>query len=516
MRNLDKISEKQLQKATRGVNIFNKLMVLLISTLIVFGWSCFAANVFANTQADDSINESKSNSVKIKSNDNSGKKSFWDKIKEFLWSVWGDGDVPNLDKEVRKKIFEKLRQIEENETKVKHEYNDRFEIKTATDIADYYEKNINEIFCLIKDLDDKTKIDSSLSKALIKQVNRAVEEIENDAGVLKNDSVNELINELKQLTGYAKNIGDFKCIFKNALDAVQEIKNIEKTAGYSALLYKPNKNTINVIKESCEYSKDAYIKISDGGETIYGSDMECSGRISYDEESRSIFVSFCGTKNFEDVKSDIYAIKKKCDFLNGKTVHSGFLSVYIQLSTQVKSEINKIFEKHKDAKIVFTGHSLGGAIATLAAMDAVNSEEYGDKQIKLITFCSPKVLSAEAYEYCMGNENLKKLYEHTIRVWRKGDIVTSLPPESYGMKFKHFGQSFCIDKYPDNYDLMKESIKSFFSYIKSWFSYLEWAEWIRGYYKFHSLSQIQNDICKVFENNKKYINKIRFFKLKFY
>ena len=33
----------------------------------------------------------------------------------------------------------------------------------------------------------------------------------------------------------------------------------------------------------------------------------------------------------------------------------------------------------------------------------------------------------------------------------RGDIITSMPFE-YGLNFKHFGQSWCINKLPDNCD----------------------------------------------------------------
>lgn len=100
-------------------------------------------------------------------------------------------------------------------------------------------------------------------------------------------------------------------------------------------------------------------------------------------------------------------------------VHKGFYESFVKVRKYIFSEIESF------PKLTFTGHSLGGAIATLAALEC--SLLFKEKKIfpkpfiSCITFGCPKV----------GNSNFVKFYnenvDETIRVVNKFDLVTFLP-----------------------------------------------------------------------------------------
>jgi predicted lipase len=70
-------------------------------------------------------------------------------------------------------------------------------------------------------------------------------------------------------------------------------------------------------------------------------------------------------------------------------VHSGFLGAYNSVASQVINKISALAKIHTSASILFTGHSLGGALATFAAMDV--KETLGlSNSLKLYTFGSPR------------------------------------------------------------------------------------------------------------------------------
>ena len=50
------------------------------------------------------------------------------------------------------------------------------------------------------------------------------------------------------------------------------------------------------------------------------------------------------------------------------TVHSGFWTTFQLTEESVKAKLKEVAGLHKDYKIIATGHSLGGALATLAAV----------------------------------------------------------------------------------------------------------------------------------------------------
>ncbi len=128
-------------------------------------------------------------------------------------------------------------------------------------------------------------------------------------------------------------------------------------------------------------------------------------------------LAFRGTqpKKFEDINADIRVYKSS---LKEGKIHAGFQDAY----QEVEDEIVKIFLKNEEWNwpLYITGHSLGGALATIATQ---NLEHKIKSQIAACyTFGSPRV----------GN----KQYERNIkapfyRVVHSTDIVTLVPSIGY-------------------------------------------------------------------------------------
>jgi hypothetical protein len=96
-------------------------------------------------------------------------------------------------------------------------------------------------------------------------------------------------------------------------------------------------------------------------------------------------------------------------------VHSGFKKALDIIWDDFSAYLNEIRKKyHFQQTVWFTGHSLGGALATLAA------DRFGEIQ-GLYVFGCPRV----------GDKNFRKhfpLPETSFRIDNKSDIITKLPP----------------------------------------------------------------------------------------
>ncbi|XP_046857413.1 lipase-like isoform X2 [Xenia sp. Carnegie-2017] len=136
-----------------------------------------------------------------------------------------------------------------------------------------------------------------------------------------------------------------------------------------------------------------------------------------------------GSKYKIDWWRDLKILKKTYLGCPNCKVHSGFFQYYNLLETQMFEKVKALSDKHPGSKIIVTGHSLGGAIATLAAVDLVNAKHTVD----LITFGSPRVGNKEFAQYI--DTTVKGL---DLRVTYKGDPVTDLPPKIIG--YRHVGQ----------------------------------------------------------------------------
>ena len=112
-------------------------------------------------------------------------------------------------------------------------------------------------------------------------------------------------------------------------------------------------------------------------------------------------------------------------------VHRGFIKAYQSVRTSMLLYFGNKYSDNLKIKIVCCGHSLGGAIATLCAVDL--QYWWGDLfDISCVTLGSPRV----------GNWFFAKSYNkrvpNTTRVVYGHDIVPKLPP--FWLFYKHVGK----------------------------------------------------------------------------
>jgi thioesterase domain-containing protein len=123
----------------------------------------------------------------------------------------------------------------------------------------------------------------------------------------------------------------------------------------------------------------------------------------------------------------------RCD---GCKVHSGFHKVSSSVSQVIVDEVKRLLNRFPDYKLVVTGHSLGGAVATLLALDLYAK---GNKNVQLITFGSPRV----------GNTRFAKaasrVLKNSYRFTHNRDIVPHLPPHKPPLTYTHLSGEYFED-----------------------------------------------------------------------
>ena len=131
------------------------------------------------------------------------------------------------------------------------------------------------------------------------------------------------------------------------------------------------------------------------------------------------------------------------------SVHSGFLYAFSVAKNKIRRELNQVNAKHK--KIVLTGHSLGGALALIAAAEWKNS--YPTSEI--YTYGQPAV-GGNSFK-----SNTQYLTDKYVRYVYKNDIVSRMLPLYKHTKRKtmlplSLSESF-DDSYIDNSEILSES-----------------------------------------------------------
>ncbi|NEV49620.1 lipase family protein [Wolbachia pipientis] len=156
-------------------------------------------------------------------------------------------------------------------------------------------------------------------------------------------------------------------------------------------------------------------------------------------KDKEITIAYRGTKDLDDVITDVSAAFTQGFLPEGGKMHSGFYNAFCNslpsLDKVLSDYIKKQESEIKDFRINCTGHSMGATLATITALylKEVKSAEH----VRVVTFGSPRVFDsrgAEIYERLLG--------ENTIRVTNLSDPIPIFPTGFMG--FKHVGEPLKI------------------------------------------------------------------------
>lgn len=128
---------------------------------------------------------------------------------------------------------------------------------------------------------------------------------------------------------------------------------------------------------------------------------------------RFIVLAFRGTEatSIKDIKSDLKAKNTQCE--TGGKIHIGFKEAFEQVALDIQARLDE--PEYKDKPLFITGHSLGGALATVAAKKLSHKGGVA----ACYTFGSPRV----------GNDQwIAGIKTPMYRIVNAADCVTMLPP----------------------------------------------------------------------------------------
>ncbi len=158
------------------------------------------------------------------------------------------------------------------------------------------------------------------------------------------------------------------------------------------------------------------------------------GFVGRNDATQTVIVSFRGTVTPEDWLQDLDTLAVPFpDIPASGLVHQGFNAVYQTIRDSVIAGVDTA--KVNAASMWVTGHSLGGALALLAAIDFAKNA-VPPLVSQLYTFAGPRV----------GDDTFKSLFDATVpvcyRVVNRWDIVPQVPPPPL---FIHVGPAVDID-----------------------------------------------------------------------
>jgi len=146
----------------------------------------------------------------------------------------------------------------------------------------------------------------------------------------------------------------------------------------------------NVLDWDCSFCKESDVAGLKPMGVAYNSTTNMLAYVSYDASRDSVMIVFRGTAILsildwlEDL--DFFAIPVLCP---GCEIHEGFYKAYESIRIDFLNFVTAARKQHPQSDVIITGHSLGGALAYIAAVDL--SITAGINVTHSYTFGAPRV-----------------------------------------------------------------------------------------------------------------------------
>jgi hypothetical protein len=189
------------------------------------------------------------------------------------------------------------------------------------------------------------------------------------------------------------------------------------------------------------------VNVSCGTERLHGNRTGiCSGFTALAHTDKAIVVAFRGTTTFVQLhlEASHTTFKKRVASPVGGNVSVYFMNVLNLLWTNhtIGADVQKLADAYPDYQIWITGHSLGGALASLAAAKIIAEGKLNMTRVKLYTFGQPRTGDMEF----ITRLDSKLVRENCFRITHSRDVVVHLPPHNFQNYTHHRAETWYSNK----------------------------------------------------------------------
>ncbi|KAJ1984773.1 hypothetical protein H4R34_000461 [Dimargaris verticillata] len=146
------------------------------------------------------------------------------------------------------------------------------------------------------------------------------------------------------------------------------------------------------------------------------------GYVATNADMKTIIVAFRGSRSIAQwITNLVFVPVDWPPKVDDSKVHLGFLTSYHTVADRVYDKVTELLKANPDYSISLTGHSLGGALSSVAAVDFARRDSALVPKLNVVTFGKPRVGNIKYAAY------YNSLNIRTTRVVNKADIVPHLP-----------------------------------------------------------------------------------------
>ena len=216
-------------------------------------------------------------------------------------------------------------------------------------------------------------------------------------------------------------------------------------AQYSAAAYCPGNNNGTGTLITCPIGNCPLVEAARGPglfefeDTIWADN---TGVVAIDNTNQLVVLAFRGSESVSNWRVDLYAVRHPSDLCRHCHVHSGFWNAWTEIRERAKAKVLTAVRIHPEYRLVITGHSLGGAIATLAAGDFRKMHHRLAATTELYTFGAPRVGNRHTAAFLTKQSSL------SFRITSMSDPVPRQPGHILG--YWHTSPEYWIHNHPQN------------------------------------------------------------------
>jgi hypothetical protein len=214
------------------------------------------------------------------------------------------------------------------------------------------------------------------------------------------------------------------------------LSNLEFFSQYSAAAYCLDNNNSPNTKVTCPQGNCARVEAANTNtlsefENSIKSDV--TGFVATDTTNKLIVISFRGSRSVRNWLTNVQFPVLPTTICTSCSASNGFWQSWLEAQTPVLAALDTARKQYPTYKIVATGHSLGGALASLAAGYLRST----GVTIDLYTYGAPKIGLAGISNYITATGK-----GETYRVTHKNDPVPKLPPAVLG--YRHISPEYYV------------------------------------------------------------------------
>ena len=188
-------------------------------------------------------------------------------------------------------------------------------------------------------------------------------------------------------------LNPFKCKDDPNLPVIEHVSQqllnrMKLMSQYAAAAYCPENSNSSLTDIKCHTHNCPLVEERHVQSLVEFEDMvaaDSTGYVSIDDRGKDIVVAFRGSKSRANWHQDIRIIRISTGWCDECNSHHGFWESWMQVRDLILEPVKRAMKLHPDYNLVVVGHSLGAAVATLAAGEIRQIDETFRKKTELVS-----------------------------------------------------------------------------------------------------------------------------------